>query len=57
MRGDGQELYRSDRVTELQELAIQVDISQATDLELVVEDGGNGNSRDNASWFATRLKR
>jgi len=57
VRGDGQELYRSDRVTDLQELTIQVDISQVNDLELTVEDGGNGNSSDNASWFATRLKR
>jgi hypothetical protein len=57
IKGDGKELYRSDLVKDFQERKLSVDVTGVDELELVAEDGGNGNSSDWAIWFDPTLRR
>jgi hypothetical protein len=55
--GDGKELFRSDFVNDPAERTLEVDLSGIDQLELVVEDGGNGPNGDGAIWFGPELSR
>jgi hypothetical protein len=55
--GDGEELYRSPRVTgsDLAPLEIAAGIAGVETLTLSVEDAGDGNEKDLADWGAPRV--
>ncbi|MBD3174023.1 MAG: hypothetical protein GF320_02485, partial [Armatimonadia bacterium] len=55
--GDGEELLRSDEVTDFVERSAQIDLKGVDVLELVVEEGGHGNYQDCSVWFAPRILR
>jgi hypothetical protein len=51
VRGDGEELFRSDTVKDFGEHPVELDVSGVQSLELVAEDGGDGKNSDHACWF------
>jgi hypothetical protein len=55
--GDGRELFRSDPVNDLKERTLEVDLSGIDELELIIEDGGNGPNGDWGIWFSPELSR
>ncbi len=55
--GNGRELYRSPRLTELEQpVAVSVDLTGVTELALLVEDAGDGMFDDLATWGAARVE-
>jgi hypothetical protein len=57
VRGDGEERYRSELVRDHQLRRLEVDVTEIKELELIVEDGGNGNNSDWGLWIEPRLER
>lgn len=57
IRGDGKELWRSNRIAEHRARPVQVDVTGIGNLELITEDAGDGNSSDWAVWVAPELSR
>lgn len=57
IRGDGKELYRSGQVRDSMEREYAVDVIGVKDLELIVEDCGDGNRGDLALWLDPVLTR
>ena len=57
IRADGREVFRSALVADAKEHLVTADISAASVLELIVEDGGNGKNSDHGIWFSPRLER
>ncbi|MBR4751627.1 MAG: NPCBM/NEW2 domain-containing protein [Thermoguttaceae bacterium] len=57
VRGDGKELFRSELITDHELHNETVDVSNVQTLELVVEDGGNGNTSDHSIWIKPTLLR
>ncbi|MDO5308722.1 MAG: NPCBM/NEW2 domain-containing protein [Planctomycetia bacterium] len=57
VRGDGQELFRSELVRDHERRDATIDVSKVKTLELVTEDGGNGNTSDHSIWVEPTLER
>jgi hypothetical protein len=57
VRGDGRELLRSTLVRDAMPRTLDLDVSTVDRLELIVTDGGDGNSSDGAVWVNPRLSR
>ena len=57
VRGDGREIFRSRRLAAGQVQDYDIDVKGIRDLELVVEDGGDGNGSDWAAWLDPVLVR
>jgi hypothetical protein len=57
VKGDGQELYRSKVVKDHAARDIDVSLEKVRQLELLVEDGGDGNRSDWGVWLSPRLER
>jgi hypothetical protein len=57
IKGDGKELWRSALVTKPQPIHYDVNVSGVQVLDLIVEDGGNGNASDWGVWLEPRLSR
>jgi hypothetical protein len=57
VRGDGKELFRSKVIKDHRVRNLDLDISTVNELELVVEDGGDGPGSDWGVWLAPRLER
>ncbi len=57
VKGDGKELFRSPKVSDRQVRKVEVGIAGVEELELVVEDAGDGNSSDWGVWIAPTLRR
>jgi len=57
VRGDGKELARSPQIKPRTIHALDVDIRRVKVLELVVENGGDGNNGDWGVWLEPRLQR
>jgi hypothetical protein len=55
--GDGKELFRSPTVKDHVAREIDVSVEKVGRLELVVEDGGDGNRSDWGVWLSPRLER
>lgn len=54
---DGKEAFRSHIVKEHQVQRSQIDVTDTETLELIVEDGGDGTSRDWGLWLEPVLRR
>lgn len=57
VRGDGRELFRSAVVKDHDLHTESVDVSNVDVLQLVTEDGGNGNTSDHSLWIEPILTR
>jgi hypothetical protein len=57
VRGDKKELFRSRVVRDHRARKLKVDVSEVKQLELIVEDGGDGPRSDWGVWLAPRLER
>jgi hypothetical protein len=57
IRGDGKELWRSSRIADDRVRHAKVDVAGVHNLELITEDGEDGNSSDWAVWVAPELTR
>ncbi len=57
VKGDGNELFRSPKVNDRQVRKVEVNIAGVEELELLVEDAGDGNSSDWGVWIAPTLRR
>ncbi len=57
VRGDGKDLFRSEKITDRKSRETTVDIAGIETLELIVKDAGNGNSDDWEVWTAPTLER
>lgn len=57
IRGDGKELWRSPLTKSGAAVAFDVSIVGVTQLDLIVEDGGDGRASDWAVWLDPRLRR
>ncbi len=57
VKGDGKELYRSPLIEHENTRDVKVDVSGVRTLELVSEDGGDGNGSDWSVWFNPKLTR
>ncbi len=57
VRGDGKELFRSERVADRKLRRLDVDVKNVKRLELIVEDAGNGNNSDWGLWIEPTLER
>ena len=57
VRVDGKEVWRSQRVTGGKRLKFDVDVVEAEELELVVENAGDGNGADWGMWLGVGLER
>lgn len=57
VKGDGRELFRSDVVRDHQARELMVNITDVSQLELVVENAGDGNTADWGVWLQPSLKR
>ena len=57
VRGDGKELFRSRLITDRRLRHLEIDVTDVKQLELVVEDGGNGNGSDWGLWIEPTLER
>ncbi|TWT32910.1 NPCBM/NEW2 domain-containing protein [Blastopirellula retiformator] len=57
INADGKELYRSPKIEAGRLHDFWVEVTDAARLELVVEDGGDGNTRDWAMWLEPVLGR
>ncbi|HEX8546354.1 MAG TPA: NPCBM/NEW2 domain-containing protein [Cytophagaceae bacterium] len=57
IKADGQTVYKSPIMTEADEaVAIQVDLNNVQQIELIVLDGGDGLHYDHAAWLDGRLE-
>jgi len=54
---DGKETFRSDLISDWVEGLVKVDLTGVDQLELIVEDGGNGKWGDCGIWFSPMLTR
>ncbi|MEO1529078.1 MAG: NPCBM/NEW2 domain-containing protein, partial [Planctomycetota bacterium] len=54
---DGTELWRSELIQEGRLLAVDVDVSGGSELQLTVENGGDGNGADWGVWLDPSLHR
>ncbi|MBN1917707.1 MAG: NPCBM/NEW2 domain-containing protein [Verrucomicrobia bacterium] len=54
---DGTVQFRSEKVTDWTERKADVDLTDVQRLELIVEDGGDGDWGDCAIWFSPKLSR
>lgn len=50
VRGDGNNLYRSDRMYSTQKTSIDIDISGIRELELILDQGGKDRDCDHGDW-------
>lgn len=57
VKGDGKTLYRSPLLKNDATATVNVDIRGVQTLELLTEDGGDGNGSDWSVWFNPQLKR
>lgn len=57
LRGNGRELFRSERVIDHRLHSMDLDVSGINRLELMVEDAGDGGNSDWGVWIAPTLKR
>lgn len=57
VRGDGRELFRSQRLGADQLEPFDLDVTGVRSLELRTEDAGDGNTADWATWFEPELTR
>lgn len=57
VKGDGRELFRSPLVRDTKRHDLRADVSGVDELELRVEDGGDGANSDWGVWVATELGR
>ena len=57
VRGDDRELFRSSLIINHRLRQLEVDVTGVQRLELIVEDGGNGNSSDWGVWIKPMLER
>jgi len=54
---DGTERFRSALIEDWVEGLVDIDLTDVSTLELIVEDGGNGKTCDNSIWFSPMLSR
>jgi hypothetical protein len=54
---DGKEKFRSELIEDWVEGRVEVDLTGVDQLELIVEDGGNGKWADCGIWFSPMLTR
>jgi len=54
---DGTERFRSALIEDWVECLVDIDLTDVSTLELIVEDGGNGKTCDNSIWFSPMLSR
>lgn len=57
IRADGKEIWRSNAIRPGQLHNYNLDVSGKQNIELIVEDGGNGNGNDWGLWLEPTLKR
>jgi len=57
IKADGKELFRSPIIRKSAKASYEVDMKGVKTLELVVEDGGNGNGNDWGLWLDPSLSR
>jgi hypothetical protein len=57
IKGDGKELFRSQKIADDKVREQNVSVAGVTVLELVVEDAGDGNNSDWGVWLESRLAR
>ena len=57
VRADGKELFRSSKISDHQLRTLDVDLSGASRLEMIVEDAGDGANSDWGVWIDPRLQR
>jgi hypothetical protein len=57
VKGDGRELFRSPTIRDHQLRSLDLDISQVSNLTLVVEDGGDGANGDWGVWLQPQVGR
>jgi len=57
VKGDGKELFRSARIANHRVQRLEVNVTDVKQLELVVEDAGDGNSADWGVWLDPTLER
>ena len=57
VRGDGKELFRSKTVKDHRVRKLDLDVSTVSELELIVEDAGDGPRSDWGVWLAPKLER
>jgi hypothetical protein len=57
VKSDDKELFRSDLVNDARERPVNVDLSGVKNLELVVENGGDGVNGDWGIWFDPAISR
>jgi len=57
VRADGKELFRSDTIEGSKERAMELDVSGVKSLELVIENGGEGNGNCWSIWGSPEVSR
>jgi hypothetical protein len=57
VRGDGRELFRSERITNHNVQRLELDIGKVANLELAVEDAGDSSHSDWGVWLDPTLER
>jgi hypothetical protein len=57
VRGDGKELFRSERVSDQKMRSLDIGVLDIDVLELIVENAGDGNGGDWGVWLGPQLKR
>ena len=57
VKGDDKELFRSELIKDHKLRSAELDVSGVDVLELIVEDGGNGNTADHSLWIRPVLTR
>jgi hypothetical protein len=57
VRGDGKELFRSERIADHRLQRLEVNVTEVKQLELIVENAGDGNSNDWGVWIEPTLER
>ena len=57
IKADGSEVFRSDLIRDHLRRDFELDVSGVDSLELITEDGGNGNTSDHSIWVEPELSR
>jgi hypothetical protein len=57
LRGDGKELWRSEKTTQGQSIPFDIALNGIDRLELIVEDAGDGNGADWGIWTNVQIHR
>ena len=57
LRGDGKELWRSEKTTQGQSIPFDIALNGIDRLELIVEDAGDGNGADWGIWTDVQIQR